>query len=339
MRRLVIPAGVLLAVSVSLGLAGAVVLVSSAGGGLDPRDVPQPSATMSIAFSGTPIVAADGGRVAAAGDSSGPIVWNPATGTKLDVGICDTATIEVALAADQVASVCVEETNTVQERDLDAAWLGHGGASSLAVADEGCAQTCLGNVAGDGDLLVFNTYRTQRAMTLAGRWWLWRIVAGRKVLVLADSKPLAVAAVDGGRIFVRRGNRLLVFNPSGQRLASYPSPGSGRIAVDGNGLVCRTRTGVTVLDLRRGTIAHRWKLPARAVLRDTDSHSFVYTLGATIHLHHLLEPQDAALALRGVKGQLDARLTPSGLFYAWQDVASTGHVAFVPRNDLPGGFR
>src|SRR5205814_1915988 len=154
------------------------------------------------------------------------------------------------------------DTTTLHERTLDFAWLGHKQAGfdvpvwTLASAALGCATTCLANVAGSGDLLVFNTFRTQRAKEYAGRWWLWRIVATRAVLVLTDSRSLAVAAVDRGRIFVRRGARLLAFDASGRQLGSYPSPGPDRIVVDGNSLVARTRTGVSVLNLEHGSIAH-----------------------------------------------------------------------------------
>jgi hypothetical protein len=298
-----------------------------------------------LPYAGTPILAADGAVIAAASEGTGPVVWNPLNGWKRDVGVCDTKTIEVALAGDQVGSVCVEDTNTLYERDLNFAWaFGHHRPGfdvsvwTLASADLDCAQSCLAHVAGSGDLLVFNTYRTLRAKTCPGRWWLWRVVAARKVLLRTDSEPLAVAAVDSGRIFVQRSGRLLMLDDSGRQLRSYPSPGAGRIVVAGNSLVARTGAGVSVLDLGTGTITHRWALPDDAVLQDTDTRSFVYTVGLTIHLHLLASPSDEVFPLSNVRGPINAQLAPTGLFYSWNFADTTGYVGFVPRNRLPARF-
>src|SRR5690348_3828745 len=89
------------------GLAAGVAVASNAMGSSEARTELHPAATIAIdGAQGTPILAADGGRIAAAANDAGPVAWNPATGETRDVGICDTETIEVARASNQVASIC-----------------------------------------------------------------------------------------------------------------------------------------------------------------------------------------------------------------------------------------
>jgi hypothetical protein len=323
------------------------VAVSNALGGHDPAVELRPVATITIdGVEGTPILAADGVRIVAASYDAGPIAWNPATGESRDVGICDTETIQVARAGNQVASVCLDDTNTMRERDLDVAWLDHKRPGfdvpvwTLASADLRCVRSCLGNIAGAGNLLVFDTFNTQRAKTQPGRWWLWRIIGNRSMLLRTDPRSMAVVAVDSGRIFVRLGGQLVVLDPSGRQLASYASPGPGRVVVSGKSLVVRTRRGVSVFDLERGLITHRWRLPTQAVLQDTDATSFVYTTNLTLHIHHLTAPSEATFTLSGVEGPINAQVTAFGLFYSWQDIkCCTGYVAFVPTAALPAAAR
>jgi hypothetical protein len=326
-----------------------VAFVSSAAGTVVTGGQLRPVATITVRYiDHPPLLAADGGRVAVTGDDFENVrVWNPVTREQVMVDICDSGMMEVALAADQVGDICLEETLSLDQQEVGynerrkGRWLDpRRGYFSFAVADSGCAQSCLGNVTGAGRLLVFNTWRTMRAKKLAGRWWVWKVVDGRKIQLLTDSQPIPVVAVDSGRIFIRRSDQLLVFDSSGRPLRAYPSLGEGTVYVDGDAFVCRTRAGVTVFNLERGTIERRWNLPVQAHLRDTNSRSFVYTVGATIHIHRLLEPRDEAFPLQRVRGQVDAQLTAAGLFFAWEDSSGeTGHVAFVPRDRLPVAIR
>jgi len=321
-------------------LVAGVAVVSNALGAGDARAELHPVATITIPYvEGTPMLAADGERIAAASANSGPVAWNPATGETRDVGLCDADTIAVARAGNEVASICLEDTKLTRGHFVDVAWLDHKRPGFdepvWTVLAGDCKRTCPVNVAGGGDLLVFNTFSPPDA-----RWRLWRIVGYRSTLLRTDSQSLAVVAVDSGRIFVRRGGQLLVFDATGRQQAAYPSPGQGRVVVNGRSLVVRTRTGVSVLDLNRGSITHRWGLSTHAALQGTDATSFVYTTNLTLHIHHLGDPSDSAFTLAGVKGPINAQLTASGLFYSWQDITCcNGYVAFVPTAALPAAAR
>jgi hypothetical protein len=299
------------------------------------------------------LLAADGTRVAFVGLS--PYLWNPATGFRsgsLDGDGCQggSPVAGVAVAGLRVESLCDDTVQypTYQNawRSLDLGWATHSPAPGeltpvwfrLSASDYDCLTTCLANLAGNGNLLVYNSY-TRGGYPNPEHWWIWRIVGTHRVLVRTSAEPLAVVAVDRGRIFVRQFDKLLVLDSSGRLLASYPTPGPGPIAVDSDTLVARTPTGVNVLDLITGSITHRWTLPTHAILRDTTAHAFVYTVGLTIHLHGVTTATDEAFPLRYVNGPVNAQLTDAGLFYSWNVGLYQGFVAFVPTNRLPASFR
>jgi hypothetical protein len=319
-----------------------------------PQPLPnlQPTATTMTEYGpveAITLLAADRSRVAFAGASfETPILWDPATGFRsgsLDYW-CQGEFAGIAVAGLRVESLCLDTWNGNAWRSLDLGWATHrlhtldpASWLKLSSAAYDCTTSCIANLAGNGNLLVYNSYHTLRAKTDPGQWWIWRIVGSHRVLVQTSAQPLAVVAVDRGRIFVRQFNRLLVLDPSGRLLASYPSPGTGPVVVAGVSLVARTRTGVSVLDLASGSITHTWTLPARAVLRDTTSRSFVYTVGRTFHLHRLTTGADEGFSLKDVNGPVKAQLTDAGLYYSWNLGQEQGFVAFVPTDRLPARFR
>jgi hypothetical protein len=316
---------------------------------LPPPPNLRPTATTTTGYDSLPItlLSADGSRVAFVADI--PILWDPATGFRsgsLDGDGCMEGVADVAVAGVRVESLCLDSWYSNRWRGLDLGWATHRRPGSnpavwrrLSSAAYDCAPSCLANLAGSGNLLVYNTYRTRAAKKDPGHWWVWRIAGSHRVLVTTSAQPLAIVAVDRGRIFVRQFNRLLVLDPFGRILASYPSPGPGPVAVDGDNLVAQTPTGVNILDLGTGSITYRWTLPAHAVLRDMNSHTFVYTVGRAFHLHRLTTGADEAFPLKNVNGPIEAQLTDAGLFYSWNLGQEQGFLDFVPTDRLPARFR
>jgi hypothetical protein len=235
---------------------------------------------------------------------------------------CDERTAETTIAGRQFAFVCIQATNTTSFRELEAGTLG-GHTYGLASSGYLCEENCVGNVAGDGNLLVFNTSnRVQR------KWRLWRIIDGRrKRLLRADSTSSEVMAVDAGRIVVKRSSgRYEMLNASGDRIGTYYLDTRFRVLLNGNSLVAKNATGIIVLNVRTGSVEHRWRLSRRATLEDVDGGWLVYVVGTTIHFLRLVDGHNVAVPLPRAAKAVHAQLEPPGLFYT-----AGGLVAFVPR--------
>jgi hypothetical protein len=243
---------------------------------------------------------------------------------------CDERTAETTIAGMQVAFVCIQATSTTSFRMLEAARLG-GDTHGLASSGYLCAENCVGNVAGDGKLLVFNTSnRLQR------KWRLWRVIDGRrKRLLRTDSTSSEVQAVDAGRIVVNRpGGRYEMLNATGDRIGTYHLDTRFRVLLSGNSLVAKTATGIITLDVRTGSVEHRWRLSRGARLEDVDGGWLVYVVGTTIHFLRLVDGHNVAVPLPRAAKPVHAQLERAGLFYT-----AGALVAFVPHVRLADVLR
>jgi hypothetical protein len=220
----------------------------------------------------------------------------------------------------------------------------------------------VGNVHGDGYLLVFNTWSTcewepdfmdypcprgvpPHTFHIFNEK-LWRIVGGRKRLLVASPDELAVLSVAAGRILVRRADESLeVRRSDGSLLRAFPfRRGEVRAAlIDASRLVVLDHgSSLTwrVFDLVSGEQKRVFTAPGRAVAADVERGLLVYTVGRVVHVLRLADGRQRLFVAPVVTERGDpypspvhAQIEPSGLFYSYQ-VRREGRVRFVPLGEI-----
>jgi hypothetical protein len=209
----------------------------------------------------------------------------------------------------------------------------------------------LGHLAGDGDLLVYNTWtwagRGRSWVRKAGK--LWRVDAGgKRQLLRAGADALDVVAVNANRIAVlRRDGRLVILDAKGKRTSAFQLGRRGfqTARLTGHRLVVLRDTTIEVRNARTGALEHRWPTaPSDAPLRLDDAHGnfAVYTAGIAIHLLRLTDGRDRVLAIPNEEEPAHADLEPDGLYYSYSHARGgtrPGRVEFVPLRTLRQQFR
>ena len=215
----------------------------------------------------------------------------------------------------------------------------------------------VGNVHGDGPLLVFNTWTKcetepddptyypcpeqipPRTVCVCSEE-LWRIVGGGMQLLASSSNELAVLSVAAGRILVRRADGSLELRrANGSLLRSFPfQPGEVRAALlDASELVVLARTAATrrtwrVYDPVSGEHERDLRARARATAADVERGLLVYVVGRVVHVLRLADGREATFR---APSTVLAQLEPSGLFYAYQVRGRhKGRVRFVPFDEI-----
>jgi hypothetical protein len=208
----------------------------------------------------------------------------------------------------------------------------------------------LGNLAGDGSLLVYNTWKEIGRAGAVKQPNLWRVAVqgrARTRLLLRGPNAVHVVAVDAGRIAVlRKDGMLAILNERGKRMTAFRLGWKGVEAVrlTGSRVIVLRGTTVEVRDARRGTLTNRWPA-ARSIagisLEDAHGNFAVYTSGIAIHLLRLSDGRDRVLAIAKQAGPANAELEPEGLYYSYNETGSArpGRVAFVPFRELTARFR
>jgi hypothetical protein len=219
----------------------------------------------------------------------------------------------------------------------------------------------VGNVQGDGPLLVFNTWSTCYWEPDAGdspcpegvppRTFhiynenLWRIVGGRNRLLLASANELTVLSVAAGRILVRRADGSLELRRADGSLSrAFPfRRGEVRAAhLDASELVVLDHgSSLTwrVYDLVTGEQKRVFAAPGRAIAADVERGLLVYTVGRVVHVLRLADGRKAIFKAPVVRiryvdpAPVQAQIEPSGLFYSYQ-VRREGRVRFVPFGEI-----
>jgi hypothetical protein len=299
-------------------------------------------------------LSADGGRAAILAkptDSCGPVgVWDPHGGiTWLASSSCEGRIHgwwngEFVIAAGRVAWIDADdpgESSPILVFDYVEAGTLAAGTTTVAETDE--EGEWLDNLAGDGSLLVYNSWNRSKPK-------LWRIIGAQKAsaqLLLAGQDAGAVKAVDAGRIAVlRRDGNLVILNDRGRRLSSFrlDSKGIETVRLTGSQLVVQRGAAFEVRDTKSGAPKHRWPAAhsiAPIALEDAQGNFAVYTAGIAIHLLRLSDGRDRVLKIARQVGPAHADLEPRGLFYSYNRAGSTtpGRIAFVPLNELTTRFR
>jgi hypothetical protein len=209
----------------------------------------------------------------------------------------------------------------------------------------------VGNIHGDGRLLVFNTWSVCESVIKGGKCRqgplrdlriynekIWRIVGHRKRLVFATRGEATVLSVAAGRILVHRADgslelrtadghllRKLHFEPKEMRGAVLDATELVVLA-HGHGLTWR------VFDPRSGH--EKGALPAapHAVAADVERGLLVYTIGRVVHVLRLSDGREKRFVSPAVF-PVQAQIEPSGLFYAYP-MRNEGRVRFVPFDQI-----
>jgi hypothetical protein len=227
----------------------------------------------------------------------------------------------------------------------------------------------VGNIHGDGPLLVFNTWTVCEKFEYADSCPegtppgyhiynenLWRIVGQRKRLLVASPDELNVLSVAAGRILVQRedGSLELRRGADGGLLLSFPfRRGDERAAVlDASELVVLDRVSGRhwrVYDPVSGAQKRVLHAPAGAIPADVERGMLVYTVGRVVHVLRLADGRESTFVAPRVKIRYEhqyvlAQIEPSGLFYSYSVRDSVlsgyerrrteGRVRFVPFDQI-----
>jgi hypothetical protein len=216
----------------------------------------------------------------------------------------------------------------------------------------------VGNVHGDGSLLVFNTWTlcensgynnscpegTPPGYHIYNEN-LWRIVGKRKRLLVASLDEMTVLSVAAGRILVQRADGSLELRGAdGSLQHSFPFRPRAVLGalLDASELVVLEReSGLRwrVYDPVSGEEKKVLPAPRRATPQDVERGLLVYTLGRVVHVVRLGDRrQTSFVAPVAVDPDVypvpvQAQLEPSGLFYSYQ-ARREGRVRFVPFNEI-----
>ena len=322
-------------------------------------------------------LAVDGNRVAVAtkaskGSCGRIVVWTAPRGKAKTFKTrerCDTGTIpyhviEVAMGGGQVAWIGEGGGNTL-EMLMHVAKLSGGRPRQVEYANNsnGAAGDprgdWIGQFLGGGPLLVYNRWKavctvppdfgcswTEPTLRVVQQR-LFRIAAGRRVVVKRGSGSYPVRAVGGGRMAVEAAGTVTLLGPSGGRVAAV-------LAVEGNPpraiALSRTRLavertlGLDVHDPASGTKAKSISLGPAAALRLTGVNSRLALLRGPrrLVLVRLSDGKLTSLALASgtATNVVEARLSEAGLFYAYNRPrgATRGRIVFEPTAKLLSRF-
>jgi hypothetical protein len=190
----------------------------------------------------------------------------------------------------------------------------------------------LGGLAGDGDLLAVNTWRTDSTGDVVDAS-LGRVGASRLSVVSTGLQGYRVAAVDAGRIAVARSDGTVALYTGAGRLVRSIVPSSVKeVALQGGALAVLTKSRtLEVYSAATGQRRATWPVKAGAARLDVASGRAVYSVWRTVHLLRLADGKDVALpaAPRTVAG---LAIESPGIVYAYNTVKGAkevGNLAFV----------
>jgi hypothetical protein len=353
-----------------VALAGAAGLAAAAGSVLAGGQ-----ATQVFSVPGTvTAIAADGSRIAiAARNPTGcdrAVVWTaPGAASQTYVSKSSCADVvfhgitEIAIAGNRVEWLATAGGN-LQDMVLEAATLGRPKISQVAFAENqagaegGVDGDWLGHLAGDGTLLVYNSWhqcalsRQQGAppcgpgSPVAGIYYtkqtLWKLVGLTKARIRSGDDALAAVAADGGRVALQsiRDGSVIVVDSHGNRLTSSAITGatSSGTAMQGAQVVTLRGTSLQLWDASSGHLNGVVPLPVGTgtpVLEDVQNGIAVYLRGRAVHVMRLADSKHAAFVVPGRRA-VGAQIEAPGLSYAYNTTSgsSRGRVVFVPWADV-----
>lgn len=302
-------------------------------------------------------LAADGSRVAVeTACDGGPVATWDAAGKLEQIArsACDTENGRRELTLAGSRSAWIWDNYSMITSYLEVVAPGRK-AATLEYADEKGYGEMVGNLLGEGELLVYNTWGTgggyePRKVVPT----LWRVAGTTKHKVVVGADALTAVDVDAGRIAVLRDDgRLVLLDQRGKRLGAFalgtkqmrrePSTRRWPVRLTGALVVALRGTTIEVRDAATGTVRHRWptvRSEAPIALEDARGNLAVYMAGLRLHLLRLSDGRDVALDLVDAEGPVHAELEPDGLYYSYNTSVGPkrGRVAFVPLHRLTARF-
>jgi hypothetical protein len=216
----------------------------------------------------------------------------------------------------------------------------------------------VGNIHGDGPLLVFNTWSLCEKSEYTDSCPegtppgyhiydenLWRIVGGRKRLLVASPDELTVLSAAAGRILVQRedGSLEIRRGADGNLVRAFPfRPGEVRAAVlDASELVVLDRASGLhwrVYNPVSGEQKQAFRAPSRVISVDVEGGLLAYTVGKFVHVVRLADGYRTrftapVVGADGYPGYAIVQIEPPGLFYSYS-VRTEGRVRFVPSDQI-----
>jgi mRNA-degrading endonuclease toxin of MazEF toxin-antitoxin module len=301
-------------------------------------DPPAGASTVDLVDQGALGMAADGPRVAVIvyddrTFGGHAIVWNALTGRKAQYSWVETGdgcdgTNSVGLAGPWIAWACEKDTMSTRQLSL---FLRRPARKAAQQVDAGLVPQAIGNVAADGDLLVYNR---------PPRYSVWRVDPHHRLSRITGG--VQIEAVDHQRIVGLKGRTLVVLSSDGRPLWSVRTSCNRLVALLERTFLCSSGRELTMRDLRTGHALRDFRLAGEPGWTDAEGTLFVYTMPdtrQTIRLLRLTDGRDRAIAhpssapteLSGLD------IEPDGLFYAIpddSDPTTVTRVVFVPKNVL-----
>ena len=298
-------------------------------------------------------LSADAGRVAFETTcSGGPLaIWDTAGHLEpVAAKICDTENGRAAMTLAGNRTAWIWENYSMIVSALEVATPGAKPAVVESADEKGYGEM-IGNLTGEGTLLVYNTWGTgygyePRKIVPT----LWRVVGKKKSKVVSGADALAVVDVDAERIAVLRDDgRLVILDLRGKRLSTFsfgkkgirrePSTDRWPVRLTGPLLVALRGRTIEVRDAASGTVRHRWPTAASEApiaLEDARGDFAVYGAGIALHVLRLSDGRDRMLEIADEEGPVHAELERNGLYYSYNTAigAKRGRVAFVPLEEL-----
>ena len=282
------------------------------------------------------LVASEGAAAFTSAADEGPLsVWaRSGAVTKLRGSTVDTERDELAYAGGVAAWV---EDNGAAPATYSLIIDGDRGATSVQALYEG-DNVDLGNLYGDGDLLLYNTWGWRRN---AGRLTrtngaLWRIDNSKRKLVVRGPDALDLVDVDSDRIAVLRPDgTLALLDARGRRLDSFRIGAAGVNAVrltDSDAVVQRA-TAIEVWNLRSHRRVRRYPISEAlgAATLQTAGHGYaIYGEGIALHLLRLSDGENQVINLPDEEGPANAVFAGNGFYYAYNTAGTRlGHVRYA----------
>jgi hypothetical protein len=271
----------------------------------------------------------------------GIVVWNASTGRSKPVrrsAFCEddwASTNLGALGGERVVWHDVVAANTYSDIEVLTAVAGGGKPAPLydfeTFHDPDEYGPQIGGFAGDGDLLVYGTWKvaTSGAVTNSR---LLRVEGSRQRIIHRFGDAIVSASVDADRIAVAETQTVSVLDRAGSLLREIRPPIAkiDAVALHGPQLVVAGPDALVAYDAVSGRRVRSLPLARGSRLDDLANGVAVVVRGATVHARRVADGRDVVVARpRGY--DVHAQIEPAGLTYAYTtNDNKDAYVVFVP---------
>lgn len=330
-----------------IGVAVAAVAVTSASGlaGAKPKLVTTKGAIEALAMDGRRIAYDLEARDLGCNTLH---VWDAPVGADVVVsgaGTCEADSTstgsgvrEIAVGGNRVAWIVNLGGNTESVDTLYTALVGGVKEKKLAQAertgdiDGELVGDWIGNLAGDGNLIAVNRWKTLQGGIQDGQQ-IVKVGAGLSTVFLG-SGALNVRAVDTGRVAVHNGRAVFVRDAAGGLVTSFQPAATPRdVALRKDFVVVLTAAhALEIHDALSGALIDTIPVPPGGRNLDVHANIATFVVGKTIRAVRLATKKQATIAV-APKAIVDAQIDDAGLVYAYNPVTGVkgvGKLVFLP---------